>query len=97
MAPFDELQKHYTKPTEVDASMFARFKGKGLFKVGQTERIVYEKIAGLKRININQSIMYNFSSEGAYSDSDIQFSLIGPRPDEIYLSDVDNMRENIRA
>ncbi len=51
--------------------MYERFVGKKLYKVGQTERVVYEKVAGMKRVNVLQSIMYNFSSEGAYSDSEI--------------------------
>jgi hypothetical protein len=77
--------------------MFARLQGKNLFKVGQTERIVYEKVAGLKRANILQSIMYNFSSEGAYSDSSAIFQLIGPTPDEIALEDVELISQNVRA
>lgn len=48
--------------------MFNRFVGKKMFKVGATERIIYEKVAGLKTVNVPQSLLYNFSSEGAYPD-----------------------------
>lgn len=41
--------------------------------------------------------MYNFSSEGAYSDSDANLALIGPTPDEIKLTDINSIRDNIKA
>lgn len=41
--------------------------------------------------------MYNFSSEGAYSDTNATFTLIGPTPDEIEFTDVHLIRENIKA
>ncbi len=41
--------------------------------------------------------MYNFSSEGAYSDTEANFSLIGPSPEEIELTDVDLIRDNVKA
>ena len=69
LAPFDEQRREYSKSEQIDSAMFARLQGKKLFKIGQTERVVYEKVAGLKKINSLQSIMYNFSSEGAYADS----------------------------
>ncbi len=52
LSPFDEQKRFYNDPNEIDSSMYSRLKGKNLFKVGQTERIVYEKVAGLKRMNI---------------------------------------------
>lgn len=41
--------------------------------------------------------MYNFSSEGAYSDHEAQFALIGPTPDEVELKDLNSIRDNIKA
>ena len=43
--------------------------------------MIYQKIAGLKRVNINHSILYNFCSEGAFSDLDMPISLFVPRPE----------------
>ena len=83
LAPFDEQRRKYSEAAQIDAAMYSRLQGKKLFKIGQTERIVYEKVAGLKRINSLQSIMYNFSSEGAYADSKAIFQLVGPAAEEI--------------
>ena len=52
MSPFDQQKRDYTTSVEIDRSMYNRFVGKNLFKVGQTERVVYEKVAGMKRVNV---------------------------------------------
>ena len=52
MSPFDQQKRDYTTPAEIDKSMYERFVGKNLYKVGQTERVVYEKVAGMKRVNV---------------------------------------------
>ena len=85
LAPFSNEQRDYNSPSEIDRALFHRFKGKNIFKVGQTERLVYEKVSGLKRVNTLQSILYNLSSEGAYSDHDSPISLIGASPEEISI------------
>lgn len=41
--------------------------------------------------------MYNFSSEGAYSDSDAIFQLVGPTPEEIELQDVQLFSQNVKS
>jgi len=58
--------------------MIKRLTGrKNTFKVGQNERLIYEKVAGMKSINVLLSILYNFSSEGAFSDIQTPVNLIG--------------------
>ena len=39
-------------------------------------------MTGLKKVNISQSILYNFSSEGAFSKLEIPVSLFIPKPQE---------------
>lgn len=70
-----------------------------MFKVGQTERIVYEKIAGLKQVNVLQSLLYNFSSEGAFCDLGIPIKLIGASVEEVNIGadKIDLLSDNIRA
>jgi len=51
LAPFSNEQRDYNSPIEIDRAMYNRFVGKNIFKVGQTERLVYEKVQGLKRVN----------------------------------------------
>lgn len=65
--------------------MFNRFKGKATFKVGATERMVYEKVGGLKKHNVPQSLLYNFSSEGAFSNIGLPIALVGPSPEDILI------------
>ena len=43
--------------------------------------MVYEKVSGLKRPNINHSLLYNFCSEGAFADKEIPITLFLPNPD----------------
>jgi hypothetical protein len=52
MSPFDNEQRLYSDPSDIDSAMFNRFKGKATFKVGATERMVYEKVGGLKKHNV---------------------------------------------
>lgn len=85
MSPFDNEQRLYSDPTQIDAAMFNRFKGKRMFKVGQTERMVYEKVGGLKMHNVVQSLLYNFSSEGAFSEIGLPIALVGPTAKEIEI------------
>lgn len=41
--------------------------------------------------------MYNFSSEGAYSDSEIPLKLVGELPEELSFQNLEKVTENIRA
>ena len=75
----------YQSPEEIDDAMFNRFVGKKQFKVGQTERIVYQKVSGMKRPNALLSILYNFSSEGAFTPMQMPIGLIGATPDDIHF------------
>lgn len=86
LAPFSEEQRVFEDPSEIDEAMFNRFKGKKHFKVGATERLVYEKLAGMKRVNMLQSIMYNFSSEGAFMEKPL--ALIGPDPNHVIIDNL---------
>ena len=72
----------YNEPEEIDSAMFNRYKGKTNFKVGQGERVIYERVAGLKRVNINHSILYNFCSEGAFPQLGLPISLFVPTPEQ---------------
>lgn len=65
----------YFDAEEIDNFMYNRFKGKTNFKVGHGERMVYEKVTGLKRAAVNQSILYNFSSEGAFVKNGVPVGL----------------------
>lgn len=96
LAPFTQSERVYSDPTEIDSAMFNRFKGKKHFKVGQTERLVYEKVAGMKRVNMLQSIMYNFSSEGAFFESEKPVALIGPDPNSVYIENLTEVSQNIK-
>ena len=82
LAPFYNDQRVFASATEIDRAMIHRMQGKKLFKVGQSERVVYEKVAGLKRTNGLLSILYNFSSEGAYSDLEMPVRLLGATADQ---------------
>ena len=55
-----------------------RYKGRKVFKVGAEQRLVYERVNNLKRVSVNHSLMYNFSSEGAFTELNIPVSLFGP-------------------
>lgn len=68
-----------------------------MFKVGQTERLVYERVTGLKRVNSMLSTLYNFCSEGAFSENAKTVSLIGASPEEIIIEKEDELVENIKA
>ncbi len=94
LAPFSLEQRVYTNPNEIDEAMFNRFKGKKHFQVGATERLVYEKVSGMKRVNMPQSIMYNFSSEGAFPQKPI--GLIGPDPNHVIVSNLPAVTQNIK-
>ena len=48
------------------------------FKVGQTERLIYEKVGGLKQCNLSHSILYNFGSEGVFAEVGAPVGLINP-------------------
>ena len=78
----DENLSTYENAEEIDTAMVSRFRGKTNFKVGQSQRIIYERVTGLKLPNINQSILYNFSSEGAFSDLGIPVTLFTPPVEE---------------
>jgi len=80
-APFGIEGLTYTSPEEIDQAMLNRYSGKKQFKVGQTERVVYQKVAGLKRIAGMHSLLYQFCSEGAFYDYDAPVSLISPTAD----------------
>ena len=62
--------------------MIARYKGKKAFKVGAEARIVHERVSNLKRISVNHSLLYNFSTEGAFCDMEIPVGLYGPTPQD---------------
>ena len=83
LSPFglDEEESTFRSADQIDSALFSRYRGKNNFKVGLNERIVYEKVAGLKRSNINHSILYNFCSEGAFSDKNIPITLFLPDHD----------------
>jgi hypothetical protein len=36
------------------------------FKVGETERVIYRKVNGLKTVDFALSAMYNFGKDGAF-------------------------------
>ena len=97
LAPFSNGQRDYNSPSEIDRAMYHRFVGKNVFKVGQTERLVYEKVSGLKRVNTLQSLLYNFSSEGAYCEHESPVSLVGAAPEETIVNDAASILQNIRA
>jgi hypothetical protein len=54
------------------------------FRVGQTERLIYEKVGGLKACNLSHSILYNFGSEGVFAESEAAVGLINPTFGQIY-------------
>ena len=49
----DEGESTSINVDEIDTAMANRFRGKSHFKVGQSQRIIYEKVTGLKLPNIN--------------------------------------------
>ena len=69
LAPFDaEAKSVYRHPTEIDDALIGRYSGRKTFKVSAEARVVYEKLSNLKRVSVNQSMLYNFSSEGAFAE-----------------------------
>lgn len=58
---------------DVDSYLSNLFTFSSQFKLGKTERIVYQRINGMKKVNAVLSILYNFSSQGAFPESDIGF------------------------
>ena len=52
---------------------------------------MYEKVAGLKKVNILQSTLYNFCSEGVFSQLEIPVGLVGARPDDIAIENLDEV------
>lgn len=81
-SPFGLEGNTYADPESIDRAMFDRYQGRKHFKVGQTERVVYQRVSGLKRVNANHSILYNFCSEGAFSDLGLPVTLCLPSADE---------------
>jgi hypothetical protein len=75
MSPFGIEGDTFTEPEQIDSAMFNRYQGRKHFKVGQTERVIYQKVSGLRRINVNHSILYNFCSEGAFSNLGVPVTL----------------------
>lgn len=78
----DQTVPTFYTPEELDAALMQRYRGKRRFKVGAVERAVYEKVGGMKRINAIQSILYNFSSEGAFGHLGLPLSCYGLSPQE---------------
>lgn len=76
LAPFPLTTFHSGE--EIDEALFKRYSGKKDFKVGAEARLVYEKVSGLKRVSINQSTLYNFCSEGVFSQLQIPVTLYRP-------------------
>ena len=97
LMPFNGDQTVFRASEEIDEAMFNRMQGKKHFKVGQAERLVYEKIAGLKKVNILQSALYNFCSEGVFSQLEIPVGLIGARPDDVAVENLADVSQNVRA
>ena len=103
----EENLSTYENAEEIDTAMVSRFSGKTNFKVGQSQRIIYERVTGLKLPNINQSILYNFSSEGAFSDMGIPVTLFTPPVEESMKAldqqiksserSIDRLHENIKV
>ena len=58
---------------------------------------MYEKVAGLKKVNILQSTLYNFCSEGVFSQLEIPVGLVGARPDDIAIENLDEVSKNVTA
>jgi hypothetical protein len=83
LAPFNDDERFYEEELQVDRALFGRYVGKKHWKVGSSERIVYEKVAGLKRANTLQSIIYNFSSEGGLGGRNIPLYLVGASASQI--------------
>ena len=65
--------------------------------MGQQERLIYEKVAGLKKVNVGLSVLYNFSSEGAFSESQVPVVLVGARPEEVRMQNVQEVYSNVKA
>ena len=68
LSPFHEDTQSYFEAEQIDNALMSRYMGKKAFRVGAEERVVYEKVSGLKRTSVAQSMIYNFSSEGAFTD-----------------------------
>ena len=84
LSPFGGDEKEITTfytPEEIDLALMSRYKGKADFRVGAEVRVVYEKVSHLKRTSVNHSLIYNFSSEGVFSQLGIPVSLFRPTPD----------------
>jgi hypothetical protein len=67
--------------------LFQRYSLGKVFKVGSTERMIYEKVAGLRKVNMMHSILYSFCSEGSFPEALDQglvsgVGLIGPTIDQ---------------
>lgn len=61
---------------EVNQELVEYLKHKSQYKIGETERVIYQKINGLKKVNVMLSILYNFSSEGVFDS--LPIGLINP-------------------
>ena len=83
LSPFDLASNWiYREPEEIDTALFERYSGKKTFRVGAEARIVHERVSNLKRVSINQSLLYNFSSEGAFPELSIPVTLYEPLTQE---------------
>ena len=82
MSPFSG-ESTFDNPEQIDEALFNRYVGKKAFKVGAEERLVYQRVSNLRRVAVNHSILYNFSSEGAFTEQEsIPITLIKPTIDE---------------
>ena len=79
----DGFERKYSNESQIDEALYKRYSGRKHWKVGSTERIVYEKVAGLKRPSVLQSVLYNFSSEGGLGRSDVPIHLVGATPKQL--------------
>ena len=69
LSPFDvHCTKVYRVSTEIDEALISRYSGRKAFRVSAESRVVHEKVSGMKRISVNHSMLYNFSSEGAFHE-----------------------------
>ena len=85
LSPFGTDEKEivtFNTPEEIDLALMTRYQGKAAFRIGTEARVVYEKVSHIKRISVNHSLIYNFSSDGVFSQLGIPVSLFRPTPDE---------------
>lgn len=75
------LENFMSNSDEVDEYLSLIMAKSSQYKVGESERVIYQKMHSLKKINISMSALYNFNSQGMFPS--IPIGLYGSTADQL--------------